>query len=494
MELSTAQLDRARGVLLGTAAGDALGAGYEFGPPLPDGAPVEMAGGGNFGWEPGEWTDDTAMALAIAEVAADGGGLLGAAAQDRIVARWAGWASSARDVGVQTRRVLGEVRHGSAAEALAAAAELHQRTGRTAGNGSLMRTAPVALAYLDDPGGLTAAAMAVSALTHFDPSAGEACVLWCQAIRHAVLTGGLDARAGLPFLPPASRGAWERRLAEAERARPGDFARNGWVVEALQAAWSAIAGTPVPPDAPAAGQFRAGRLRLALEAAVRGGRDADTVAAIAGGLLGAACGASAVPARWRLALHGWPGLAARDLDALATAIAAGRAAGWPRYGGDGPAVAVAHPDDPGLLLGDIAALSPLPGEVTAVVSLCPVGAKDAAVIRERGARWAEVPLADDDDPAENQNLDFVLHDAVTLVEELRAAGHVVLVHCVAAYSRTPTVGALYAMRRTGATPQEAIAAMRRALPDADPNDAFRAALERARRPRPAPGAIVDAWQ
>jgi ADP-ribosylglycohydrolase len=94
-----------------------------------------------------------------------------------------------------------------------------------------MRTAPVALAYLDDPDGLTEAAMALSALTHYDPAAGEACVLWCQAIRHAVRTGDLDVRASLEHLPASSRGTWERRLDDAERARPGDFTRNGWVVE-----------------------------------------------------------------------------------------------------------------------------------------------------------------------------------------------------------------------------------------------------------------------
>ena len=54
-----------------------------------------------------------------------------------------------------------------------------QRTGRTAGNGSLMRTAPVALAYLDDEAALVEAARAVSELTHYDPEAGDACVLWC---------------------------------------------------------------------------------------------------------------------------------------------------------------------------------------------------------------------------------------------------------------------------------------------------------------------------
>jgi ADP-ribosyl-[dinitrogen reductase] hydrolase len=330
MELTTAQLDRARGVLLATAAGDALGAGYEFGPPLRDDAPVTMTGGGAFGWEPGEWTDDTSMAIAIAEVAATGTDLRSGEAQDRVVARWAGWAREAPDVGSQTRQVLQAAPNGTAAEARAASAGLHQRTGHTAGNGSLMRTAPVALAYLDDPDGLTEAAAALSALTHHDPEAGEACVLWCHAIRHAVLTGELDARAGLAPLRNGSRRVWAQRLDEAERARPRDYPRNGWVVEALQAAWSAIAVTPVPPGGPAAGAARGGHLRLALESAVRGGRDADTVAAIAGGLLGAAWGASAVPEPWRRALHGWPGLGAGDLIALATAIAAASAAARPR--------------------------------------------------------------------------------------------------------------------------------------------------------------------
>jgi ADP-ribosylglycohydrolase len=87
VNLTTAQLDRACGALLATAAGDALGAGYEFGPPLPPGAPVEMEGGGSFDWAPGEWTDDTAMAVAVAETAARGADLRTAAAQDAVTAR-----------------------------------------------------------------------------------------------------------------------------------------------------------------------------------------------------------------------------------------------------------------------------------------------------------------------------------------------------------------------------------------------------------------------
>src|ERR1700751_3812642 len=108
MTLTTAQLDRACGVLLGTAAGDALGAAYEFGPPPGPELDVAMVGGGSFGWEPGEWTDDTSMAIAIAEVAATGADLREEGALDAIVKRWHGWSQHANDVGVQTRSVFNQ--------------------------------------------------------------------------------------------------------------------------------------------------------------------------------------------------------------------------------------------------------------------------------------------------------------------------------------------------------------------------------------------------
>jgi ADP-ribosyl-[dinitrogen reductase] hydrolase len=322
MKLTTAQLDRACGVLLGTAAGDSLGAPYEFGPPRGPDLEVAMVGGGGFGWEPGEWTDDTSMAIAVAEVAAAGADLRTEQAQDTIVTRWHEWSQDGTDVGVQTRAVLSHAgRQGiSAQTARAEAAALHQRSGRTAGNGSLMRTAPVALVYLDDEAALVEAARAVSELTHYDPEAGDACVLWCLAIRHAVLTGKLDVRIGLRHIVTDRRHLWASRLDAAETSRPSDFANNGWVVEALQAAWCAITTTPVPQDDPAKGVFRVDHLRLALDAAVRGGNDTDTVAAIAGGLLGATYGASAVPGEWRRILHGWPGITTRDLIAFANRI------------------------------------------------------------------------------------------------------------------------------------------------------------------------------
>lgn len=314
---STRVRNRAAGVLLVSACGDALGAAYEFDPPERIPAEVGMVGGGPFGWEPGAWTDDTSMAWVIAEVAASGVDLRDEQAQDRIAAGWYAWMREAKDVGAQTRTVLTRASSGSGvptAEALRReAAAHHERAGRSGGNGSLMRTAPVALAYLDDPEGLVEAATQISALTHWDPEAGQACVLQCLAIRHAVLTGVLDLRVGLEYLNDGAAALWAERIDDAEQRTPQTFRNNGWVVEALLGAWSAIVCTWVSDDE----ADDASHLRRGLEAAVKGGNDTDTVAAIAGGLLGARYGASAVPDQWRLILHGWPGKRAEDLIDMA---------------------------------------------------------------------------------------------------------------------------------------------------------------------------------
>ena len=463
--------DRIEGVLLGTAAGDALGAPYEFGPPRGPELEVAMVGGGP--WAPGEWTDDTAMAVAIAQAIATGGDARDEAVQDAIVARWLEWSHNAKDVGVQTRSVLsGAARGGISAErARAEAAKVHQREGRSGGNGSLMRTAPLALAYLDDEQALVEAAGAISELTHFDPDAGDACVLWTLAIRHAVLSAELDVRVGLRHLHPGRRELWSERLDVAEASRPADIARNGWTVAALQAAWSAIVHTAPGPDAP-----RADHLRLGLDAAVRAGDDTDTVAAIAGGLLGAAYGASAVPLEWRVLLHGWPGLRAHDLVDLAAAIArGGKPDSFDFSYLDSPIETVAvHPHDDKVLLGGVGVLRDLPDGVDAVVSLCRLADED---MRD-DMPHVEVRLIDRPETDENPHLDFVLTDAVRAVERLREEGRTVLLHCVGAYSRTPTVAALYGARRRGISTEQALRDVQSVLPRSHPNPAFRAALTR----------------
>ncbi|BBH18528.1 hypothetical protein Back2_28150 [Nocardioides baekrokdamisoli] len=248
MTLTTAQLDRACGALLGTAIGDALGAGYEFGSaPLGPEGPAMIGGGlGNFA--PGEWTDDTTMMWCIADVAARGIDLRSDEGLSAIARNFRDWYETRpRDIGIQTSQILGRVGSDPTAAGMTeAAAELHRRAGRSGGNGSLMRTAPIALPYLDDADAVASAARAVSALTHYEDDAQDACVLWSLAIRHAILMGEFDARVGLRFLTPAQAARWEGLITEAETREPGAFTPNGWVVAAFQAAWSAIVHTLVP--------------------------------------------------------------------------------------------------------------------------------------------------------------------------------------------------------------------------------------------------------
>jgi ADP-ribosylglycohydrolase len=309
MKLNEIQLDRAIGAILASAAGDALGAPYEFKPPISPDTPVEMKGGGSFGWAPGEWTDDTSMAIPILQVLARGQSLADEATQGEIVNAWHQWAKTAPDVGIQTRAVLAALNAPTAANARESAKTIHQQTGRSGGNGSLMRTAPVALSALHSAEQTSINARAISQLTHLDEDAGDACVLWSEAIRTAILTGNCRIRNGLRLLPEARRSLWLERIEEAEAFEPVHFENNGWVVSAFQAAWSAF--------------FRADSLQDGVERAVRAGNDTDTVAAIAGGVLGAKYGASQIPSEWLDLLHGWPDLSALDLEVFVRRIDSG---------------------------------------------------------------------------------------------------------------------------------------------------------------------------
>ncbi|MFN6122027.1 MAG: ADP-ribosylglycohydrolase family protein, partial [Actinomycetes bacterium] len=146
---SLAGMQRAVGCLVGAAVGDALGAPFEFGPagrfserfPQPVlGGVGELIGGGGFHWAPGEFTDDTQMAVIVAE------SLLARSGIDREhqFERFRVWARTANDVGNLTREVLSSgLPAAEAAEAVVA-----RRGGRhTASNGSLLRVAPGAIHF-----------------------------------------------------------------------------------------------------------------------------------------------------------------------------------------------------------------------------------------------------------------------------------------------------------------------------------------------------------
>lgn len=468
MKLTPVLLDRAAGVLVAAAAGDALGAGYEFAAVCPA-ERVTMLRGTLTGRAAGSWTDDTDMALAIAQAGATGVRLDGPEGRGAVATRFAAWyASHPPDIGNQTRGALSAAPAGSTTpDTLEAAAAAYQhRNPNAAGNGSLMRTGPVALTALGDDERNMASASAISALTHPHPLARQACQLWCIAIDRAIRQGRLDGiHDGLALIEPDGEGYWHDAISQAETL-PIETLRqtNGFVVAALQSAWRAIVSTS-HLSGPA-------HLEAALRQAVALGGDTDTVAAIAGALLGARYGASAVPFAWRRRLAGWPyDLTHGDLAPLAIlAVSGGKPdnAGWPIEHDLMPyyertnhplGLVGAIPGHDGVLWGDVAGLSGAKAE--AFVSLCRIGRK-----QRRGQEHHEIWLQDN-----NTNADptFVLTDTADAIEELRMEIGTVFVHCVRSESRTPTVAAAWLVRHRGLPLTEATALVRGSLRNAFTN-------------------------
>jgi hypothetical protein len=234
-------------------------------------------------------------------------------------------------------------------------------------------------------------------------------------------------------------------------------------VHAFQAALSAIVTTPVPagPAAPA-------HLDAALAAAVRAGGDTDTVAAIAGSLLGARWGATAVRLGHRRLLHGArvygrPLLVADDLDAMGRLAANGGrpiADGWP-----GATNLVSYYEAAGFVdrarlvtlggigFGNALAVRDAVAEgADVVVSLCRMGTADVPADVEH-----HVLGLLDTTSAENPNVVHLLADLVDTLHTMVAEGRRPFVHCVAAANRTPTVAAAWLHRHHGLSPGDALA-------------------------------------
>jgi ADP-ribosylglycohydrolase len=289
----TTRQARYRGALLGLAAGDALGTTLEFQRPNTFEPLTDMVGGGPFRLRPGEWTDDTSMALCLAESLIECQGFEPLDQLRRYV-RWyrEGHNSSTGrcfDIGNTVR------------------AALHQfeRTGQpwcgstdpdTAGNGSIMRLAPVPLFHARDPVRAVAKAADSSRTTHGAPEAVDACRYLA-----ALIVGALDGRSKEDLLQPHFTpvpGLWTAQpLAPAiadvaggsfRDREPPEIAGTGYVVRSLEAALWAFARSTT---------FDAGALL-----AVNLGDDADTTGAVYGQLAGAFHGVDAIPTRWRSAL------------------------------------------------------------------------------------------------------------------------------------------------------------------------------------------------
>ena len=293
--------DRFTGALLALACGDALGAPAEFMTRTQMrsafGTLRNMVGGGRFGWARGQWTDDTAMTLCVAE------GIL-EAPDDPVEAvgrRFLAWQKTAKDVGATISEALRRYR-GSWPEASSSTSAA--KSGRAAGNGSLMRTLPVALAY-PDRGRMLRQAARISAMTHWDSQAEVCCAAYCLWITE--LLAGASLRDGWIAALELGKEWADREQADSDTAGPRALPSGFW--DRLHA----FPTIPIERLQPNGGY--AGYVVDCLEAVVRmvweNGNpeaclinivnlagEADTMAAIAGGALGAHSGHQPLPTRW----------------------------------------------------------------------------------------------------------------------------------------------------------------------------------------------------
>ncbi|WP_041357544.1 ADP-ribosylglycohydrolase family protein [Methylorubrum extorquens] len=274
--------DRALGALVGLAVGDAVGTTVEFRHRGTFNPVTDMVGGGPFNLRPGEWTDDTSMALCLAECLLARDGL----DERDLLERFCRWFRNGEnsvtghcfDIGNVTATAL---THFERTEDVHAGPIDRM----TAGNGSLMRLSPVAIRYWNDPDRLKNAARRQSYTTHGAQEAVDACeafsAILVSAIQGKPLTDVLSASYGHPLsdgVQAIIEGSWKGK-------RRDDVRSSGYVLHSLEAALWCVGSS---------GSFSEAVLK-----AVNLGDDADTTGAITGQLAGAYYSLPDIPERWR---------------------------------------------------------------------------------------------------------------------------------------------------------------------------------------------------
>ena len=282
--------DRYRGAMLGLAAGDALGTTLEFAPRDAHPPVTDIIGGGPFKLKPGQWTDDTSMALCLAASLIESPDFNPADQMSRYVRWWReGYMSatgSCFDIGRTTTDAL--ARFEREGVAYAGSTEPH-----SAGNGSLMRLAPVVLRYAHAPADALQRAADSSRTTHAAAEAVDAC-RYFAALLLGALAGVTKEELLKPDFAPDDSG-WPAatlspRVGEVAagsyKNKPrGDISSSGYVVHTLEAALWAFEQTTT---------FRNGAILV-----VNLAGDADTVGAVYGQIAGAYYGEQGIPPAWR---------------------------------------------------------------------------------------------------------------------------------------------------------------------------------------------------
>ncbi len=279
---------RFRGSLLGLAAGDALGTTVEFERPGSFAPLTDIVGGGPFYLQPGEWTDDTTMALCLAESLVEKG--FDETHQLETYCRW--WKQGhlsvkgqCFDIGNKTRDSLARFWDRKRFEPVP--------DDTSAGNGSIMRLAPVPLRYAANPEQAIVMAARSSVTTHGARECVDACRYLGGLIVGAVqgrskdelLSGGYSPVPGLWDRQPLSPKINAIANGSFKLKDPPDIVGSGYVVPSLEAALWAFHRSE---------DFRTGALL-----ATNLGDDADTTGAVYGQLAGAFYGEAGIPEVWR---------------------------------------------------------------------------------------------------------------------------------------------------------------------------------------------------
>jgi ADP-ribosyl-[dinitrogen reductase] hydrolase len=277
----TSLRDRYRGSLLGLACGDAVGTTVEFSPRGSFAPVTDMTGGGPFRLKPGQWTDDTSMALCLAESLLTKGAF-DPADQINRYRNWWQWGylsstGSCFDIGMTVQDALSRY-------AVTGDPYSGSTNPRSAGNGSLMRLVPAVLFAYPDRARVLQSAADSSRTTHGAPEAVQACQLFA-----GILCAALDGQPKSALLANAGFTPTEAKLAAMATGAflakaDSDIRGTGYAVDSLEAALWCFFHT----DSFDAAVLRAANL----------GDDADTTAAITGQLAGAWYGVEGIAPRW----------------------------------------------------------------------------------------------------------------------------------------------------------------------------------------------------
>ena len=418
---------RCSGLLIGAAVGDALGAPFEFEkagtynarfPKSVYAGIGEMIGGGHCQWQPGEFTDDTQMALSLALSILEFKDFN----EDHVWSYWRSWAKNATDIGNTTRHALSFTDRSQV---------VHHNIENTAANGALMRAFPIALLNKSRDE-LKKIVLAQGKMTHPHPAASYGAWLGVAMMNSAIQ--GNDPfqtlESELELLPEELAKKFKDLLSP-QWQPSADRINNGSVWGCLAEAVWAVRNSKT---------FEESVIR-----AINFGDDTDTVACVAGAIAGAIHGIQAIPSRWTTYLNGVIYTPDEQIEFDNASLSRlSRELADLKHPPDNPDELPARLEaiEDGVFAANRSGAAGAPKE-WAIISLCLVGDRFKNYKYRR-----EIYLVDSPDDA-NPSLGMAVDDAVKSINAFLGEGRTALVHCHGGRSRTGLILKAWKMKKEG---------------------------------------------